>query len=54
MTMTWLRAAFQALVRQIDTIQGCFGLNVKQRLWFCPAADSIAPTCEATVCKTTA
>ena len=47
-----VKGSVQALASQVDTIQNSFGLNVKQRLWFCPTACSIVPECETTVCKT--
>lgn len=47
-----VKGSIQALANQVDSIQDSFGLAVRQRLWFCPAPYSIAPGCEAIVCKT--
>lgn len=47
-----VKGSIQALVHQADTIQNSFGLQVKQRMWFCPMDASITPACETTVCKT--
>ena len=47
-----VKGSIQALVRQVETIQDSFGLDVKKRLWFCPEPYVIVPNCTTTVCKT--
>lgn len=46
-----VKGSIKALAEQVDDIQNGFGLNVKQRLWFCPGSYSIKPNCETTVCS---
>lgn len=48
-----VKGSIQALTHQVDAIDTSFCLNVKHRLWFCPAPYSaMAPECATTVCRT--